>query len=175
MSLESKISNYRSWESKFLHTDSTTLIVGNHWHVYLYNISSHCIGIVSSSFWAAATGPSWIVIICDQFISNSYCWLSSKSSWLPPCCFSCFAVYRHLLSVYNQHGLFFHLFSVKESCSMLTSFSNFFSFFFQVTQTVVHLKLSKPQKNRKKVKWTEETVDNENMGKKKSKCKLGIF
>ena len=55
---------------------------------------------------------------------------------------------------------------------MLTSFSIFF--FFQVTQTVVHLKLSKPQKNRKKVKWTEETVDNENMGKKKSKCKLGI-
>ena len=34
----------------------------------------------------------------------------------------------------------------------------------------VKLKLRKP-KSDKKVKWTEETVDNENMGKKKSKCK----
>lgn len=34
---------------------------------------------------------------------------------------------------------------------------------------VVRLKLKKPA-NQKKVKWTAETVDNENMNKKKSKC-----
>lgn len=35
-------------------------------------------------------------------------------------------------------------------------------------QTVV-LKLKKP-KSEKKVEWTSETVDNENLGRKKSKC-----
>lgn len=38
----------------------------------------------------------------------------------------------------------------------------------------LHLKLHRP-KNDKKVKWTTETVDNEHMNKKKSKCKLRIF
>ena len=33
----------------------------------------------------------------------------------------------------------------------------------------LHLKLRRP-KNDKKVKWTTETVDNEHMNKKKSKC-----
>ncbi|XP_052091370.1 E3 ubiquitin-protein ligase PPP1R11-like [Mytilus californianus] len=33
----------------------------------------------------------------------------------------------------------------------------------------LHLKLRKP-KNDKKVKWTTETVDNEHLNKKKSKC-----
>lgn len=33
------------------------------------------------------------------------------------------------------------------------------------------LRLRKP-KTDKKVKWSNETVDNENMNKKKSKCKL---
>ncbi|XP_023224114.1 protein phosphatase 1 regulatory subunit 11-like [Centruroides sculpturatus] len=34
---------------------------------------------------------------------------------------------------------------------------------------VVRLKLKKPS-TQKKVKWSEETVDNENLNKKKSKC-----
>ena len=35
----------------------------------------------------------------------------------------------------------------------------------------LRLKLKKPdEKDRKKVKWTSETVDNEHLGKKKSKC-----
>ncbi|XP_046371275.2 E3 ubiquitin-protein ligase PPP1R11-like [Haliotis rufescens] len=47
-----------------------------------------------------------------------------------------------------------------------------------VTETIIQesppspplrLKLKKPKPD-KKVKWTSETVDNENMGKKKSKC-----
>ncbi|XP_015177359.1 PREDICTED: protein phosphatase 1 regulatory subunit 11 isoform X2 [Polistes dominula] len=33
----------------------------------------------------------------------------------------------------------------------------------------VHLRLRKPRSN-KKVQWTQETVDNEHMNKKKSKC-----
>jgi len=37
----------------------------------------------------------------------------------------------------------------------------------------LHLKLQRP-KNDKKVKWTTETVDNEDMNKKKSKCKSKI-
>ena len=37
------------------------------------------------------------------------------------------------------------------------------------TEPTIHLKLKKP-KNRKKVKWSNETVDNEGMNKKKSKC-----
>lgn len=37
------------------------------------------------------------------------------------------------------------------------------------TSPVLQLKLRKP-KNDKKVKWTTETVDNEHMNKKKSKC-----
>lgn len=42
--------------------------------------------------------------------------------------------------------------------------------FFQPDVATIRLKLRKP-KSRKKVNWTEETVDNENMDKKKSKCK----
>lgn len=38
----------------------------------------------------------------------------------------------------------------------------------QVSSGVVRLKLHKPR--TKKVSWTNDTVDNENMGKKKSKC-----
>merc|ERR1739838_123545 len=38
----------------------------------------------------------------------------------------------------------------------------------QVSSGVVRLKLHKPR--RKKVSWTNETIDNEHMGKKKSKC-----
>ncbi|XP_042857824.1 E3 ubiquitin-protein ligase PPP1R11-like [Penaeus japonicus] len=38
----------------------------------------------------------------------------------------------------------------------------------QVSSGVVRLKLHKPRK--KKVSWTNDTIDNENMGKKKSKC-----
>ncbi|KAK3886740.1 hypothetical protein Pcinc_009118 [Petrolisthes cinctipes] len=38
----------------------------------------------------------------------------------------------------------------------------------QVSSGVVRLKLHKPR--QKKVSWTNDTVDNENMGKKKSKC-----
>lgn len=38
------------------------------------------------------------------------------------------------------------------------------------TSPTLALKLRKP-KNDKKVKWTTETVDNEHMNKKKSKCK----
>merc|ERR1711971_750839 len=35
----------------------------------------------------------------------------------------------------------------------------------------LRLKLKKPdEKDRKKVKWTSETVDNEHLGKKRSKC-----
>jgi len=34
----------------------------------------------------------------------------------------------------------------------------------------LRLKLKKDDKDRKKVKWTSETVDNEHLGKKKSKC-----
>jgi len=34
----------------------------------------------------------------------------------------------------------------------------------------LRLKLKKDQKERKKVQWTNETVDNEHLGKKKSKC-----
>jgi len=41
---------------------------------------------------------------------------------------------------------------------------------FQGATPAVTLKLRKP-KTDKKIKWTEETVDNEGMGKKKSKCK----
>ena len=41
---------------------------------------------------------------------------------------------------------------------------------FQVSSGVVRLKLNKQR--QKKVSWTNETVDNENMGKKKSKCKF---
>ena len=47
-------------------------------------------------------------------------------------------------------------------------------FFFSFKRSAsprVTLKLKKP-KNDKKVKWTTETVDNENMNKKKSKCKI---
>jgi len=36
-------------------------------------------------------------------------------------------------------------------------------------QQPVTLVLRKP-KQKKKIQWTEETVDNEHMGKKKSKC-----
>lgn len=35
---------------------------------------------------------------------------------------------------------------------------------------VVHLKLKKPKNNRKQVSWDAETVDNEHLNKKKSKC-----
>lgn len=35
---------------------------------------------------------------------------------------------------------------------------------------VVHLKLKKPKNHRKHVSWDEQTVDNENLNKKKSKC-----
>ncbi|XP_071538731.1 E3 ubiquitin-protein ligase PPP1R11 isoform X2 [Panulirus ornatus] len=38
----------------------------------------------------------------------------------------------------------------------------------QVSSGVVRLKLHKPR--TKKVSWTNDTIDNENMGKKKSKC-----
>ncbi|XP_066948633.1 E3 ubiquitin-protein ligase PPP1R11-like [Macrobrachium rosenbergii] len=38
----------------------------------------------------------------------------------------------------------------------------------QVSSGVVRLRLHKPR--RKKVSWTNDTIDNENMGKKKSKC-----
>ncbi|XP_050697291.1 E3 ubiquitin-protein ligase PPP1R11-like [Eriocheir sinensis] len=38
----------------------------------------------------------------------------------------------------------------------------------QVSSGVVRLKLHKPR--AKKVSWTNDTVDNEHMGKKKSKC-----
>jgi len=34
----------------------------------------------------------------------------------------------------------------------------------------LRLKLKKDEKDRKKVKWTNETVDNEHLGRKKSKC-----
>ena len=34
----------------------------------------------------------------------------------------------------------------------------------------LRLKLKKDDKDRKKVKWTSETIDNEHLGKKKSKC-----
>lgn len=39
------------------------------------------------------------------------------------------------------------------------------------TPPTLRLKCRKP-KSDKKVKWNEGTVDNENMNKKKSKCKL---
>lgn len=51
---------------------------------------------------------------------------------------------------------------------VLVLYINYFFLFFQDVATV-RLKLRKP-KSRKKVNWTEETVDNENMDKKKSKC-----
>ena len=40
----------------------------------------------------------------------------------------------------------------------------------QTQSPQVKLKLKKP-KNDKKIKWTQDTVDNEDMNKKKSKCK----
>ncbi|XP_018020301.1 E3 ubiquitin-protein ligase PPP1R11 [Hyalella azteca] len=40
----------------------------------------------------------------------------------------------------------------------------------QVAREVVRLKLTRGPKHQKKVKWTNNTVDNENLGKKKSKC-----
>ena len=38
----------------------------------------------------------------------------------------------------------------------------------------VKLKLKKP-KNDKKLKWTQDTIDNEHMNKKKSKCNFPRF
>jgi len=35
---------------------------------------------------------------------------------------------------------------------------------------VVHLKLKKPKKSHKQVSWDAQTVDNEHLNKKKSKC-----
>ncbi|VVC44590.1 Protein phosphatase inhibitor [Cinara cedri] len=35
---------------------------------------------------------------------------------------------------------------------------------------VVHLKLKKPKNNHKQVSWDAQTVDNEHLDKKKSKC-----
>ena len=40
-------------------------------------------------------------------------------------------------------------------------------------QQACTLVLRKPKKS-KKIQWSEETVDNENMGKKKSKCKCYV-
>ncbi|KAF2348632.1 Protein phosphatase inhibitor [Trinorchestia longiramus] len=40
----------------------------------------------------------------------------------------------------------------------------------QVATEVVRLRLSRGPRQHKKVSWTNGTVDNENMGKKKSKC-----
>lgn len=41
----------------------------------------------------------------------------------------------------------------------------------QVTDNlVVHLKLKKPKNNHKQVSWDAQTVDNEHLNKKKSKC-----
>ena len=45
----------------------------------------------------------------------------------------------------------------------------------QATETTdgpptLKLRLQKDEKDKKKVKWTNETVDNEHMNKKKSKC-----
>ena len=40
-------------------------------------------------------------------------------------------------------------------------------------QQACTLVLRKPKKS-KKIQWSEETVDNENMGKKKSKCKFYV-
>ena len=37
-------------------------------------------------------------------------------------------------------------------------------------ETTLKLKLTKKNKERKKIQWTEDTVDNEGLGKKKSKC-----
>jgi len=36
--------------------------------------------------------------------------------------------------------------------------------------TTLKLKLQKKDKTRKKIQWTEDTIDNEGLGKKKSKC-----
>ena len=40
----------------------------------------------------------------------------------------------------------------------------------QETEPSETLKLKLTKKNKKKIQWTEDTVDNEGMGKKKSKC-----
>jgi len=50
---------------------------------------------------------------------------------------------------------------------------NFTFFFFQDVPTV-RLRLRMPKSN-KKVQWTQGTVDNENLNKKKSKCKYLLF
>lgn len=42
-------------------------------------------------------------------------------------------------------------------------------FFYTQTFPTLHLRLNKPQ-TKKKVQWTTNTVDNEHMNKKKSKC-----
>ena len=40
------------------------------------------------------------------------------------------------------------------------------------THTQLHLKLRKPsEEDQKKIKWTEDTVDNEHLGRKSSKCR----
>lgn len=49
----------------------------------------------------------------------------------------------------------------------------FLIFFVQDVPTV-RLRLRKPKSN-KKVQWTQGTVDNENLNKKKSKCKDLLF
>jgi len=37
-------------------------------------------------------------------------------------------------------------------------------------ETTLKLKLQSKKKPKKKIQWTEDTVDNEGLGKKKSKC-----
>lgn len=46
-----------------------------------------------------------------------------------------------------------------------------YSFFQDGDVPTLRLRLKKP-KSDKKVQWTTETIDNEDMNKKKSKCKL---
>ena len=53
---------------------------------------------------------------------------------------------------------------------MITDLYPKFLLFQRSASPSVTLKLKKP-KSDKKVKWSKETVDNENMNKKKSKCK----
>lgn len=70
----------------------------------------------------------------------------------------------HLSTTYSSNSIFHNF--------ILFTLQFLYTFFIQ-SAPVLRLKLRKPS-TEKKVSWNTNTVDNENMGKKKSKCKRFI-
>ena len=60
-------------------------------------------------------------------------------------------------------------------CQLVTSLRSAFQIWkplkvSEQEETTLKLKLKKKDKSTKRIQWTEDTIDNEGLGKKKSKC-----